>query len=60
MVRMRVIDLTMSIHEQMLNYPTNPSVGIEQYHFVEKDHENTFKMILNSQLGTHIETGYFV
>jgi len=60
MVRMRIIDLTMNIHERMLNYPTNPSISIKQHHFVEKDHENTFKMMLNSQLGTHIETGYFV
>lgn len=56
---MRILDLTLNIHEKMPNYPANPRVKIEQFHFVEKDNENTFKLVLNSQLGTHVEAGYF-
>lgn len=57
---MRIIDISMRIHEDMIVYPENPRPKIEQYATVREDGSNESKIILGSHTGTHIDTPFHV
>jgi len=55
---MKIIDLTQDIHSGMPVYPGDPPVRITQVADLKRDGYTVFKMQLNDQIGTHVETQY--
>jgi len=55
---MRIIDLTQKIYEGMNVYPGDPEVKITEECTLAKDGYTVFKIQINDQIGTHIETQY--
>lgn len=54
-INMRIIDISMIIHEDMMVYPENPEPKIEQYANISEDGSNESKITLGSHTGTHID-----
>lgn len=52
----RIIDISMQIHEDMIVYPENPRPKIEKYATVKYEDSNESKITLGSHTGTHIDT----
>lgn len=53
---MRIIDISMEIHPEMIVYPGNPEPRIEQYKQVEQDGMNESLLTLGSHTGTHVDS----
>jgi arylformamidase len=52
----RLIDISMEIHPEMLVYPGNPAPQIEQYAEADEDGMNESKFTLGSHTGTHVDS----
>ena len=52
---MRVIDLSMEIHDNMEVYPGDPDVKIEQVHFLKYHGWNLSKLTVGTHTGTHVD-----
>ena len=53
---MRVIDLTQTIYAGMPVYPGDPPIRLTRAASLEEDGFTFFRLDLNSQVGTHVET----
>jgi arylformamidase len=53
---MKIIDISMEIHPDMIVYPGNPPPRIEQYQEVEEAGVNESTLILGSHTGTHVDS----
>jgi kynurenine formamidase len=51
---MKIIDLTMSIHNGMFVYPSTPEVNIKQLLTMDKDGWNMKRIHINGHDGTHV------
>ena len=52
---MKVIDLSMEIHDNMEVYPGDPDVKIEQVHFLKYHGWNLSKLTVGTHTGTHVD-----
>ncbi|MHA1238988.1 MAG: cyclase family protein [Candidatus Odinarchaeia archaeon] len=50
-----IIDLSYTIHHEMLRYPGDPPVAFVKFAEVERDKVNLTQLILGSHSGTHID-----
>lgn len=57
---MRIIDISMQIHEDMIVYPENPRPKIKKYATVRYEGSNESKITLGSHTGTHIDAPFHV
>jgi arylformamidase len=53
---MKIIDISMKIHPDMIVYPGNPSPRIEQYKKAEEAGVNESTLFLGSHTGTHVDS----
>lgn len=53
---MKIIDLSLQIHDDMFVYPWDPKVDIEQLQTIEKNNRNMKRLHINSHDGTHVNT----
>ncbi len=52
---MKIIDISLTIHEGMIVYPKNPNVRIKQVSRFPKDATTKSELVLGSHTGTHLD-----
>ena len=52
---MKIIDITLPIHEKMANFPGTPSPKFTQIRKIEEDRKNIWSFEMTTITGTHLE-----